>query len=244
MNSWNMSECERTSIVTSIMLRFWLQSQHIRFFFKNKLKIVFCDVINDFKIEENFIVHVFVKLVKNNMLIFSFDLSVQNRQDFHQQIFDEKRFFLNFMNVAHYFSTKKKKFSTALFFSKRSFIFTTSIVFYSNQSDFCTMTSQIHADRFFKSVQSLKIAEKNVEKLLNFHIDLHFQRIMQKYDVVWNVNVLFDENKHKFFKNAVIFSNHRKFVKQILFKNIFLQTIRFLLKKFFFYIDLKIFLQI
>ena len=60
----------------------------------------------------------------------------------------------------------------------------------------------------------------NVEKLFNFHIDIHFNRLMSEYEVLWNVNVLFDENKHRFFKQIVLFINYRKSKRQLLFKKI------------------------
>ena len=38
------------------------------------------------------------------------------------------------------------------------------------------------------------------DKLPNFHIGMHFERVMQEYGVLWNVNVLFGEDKHRFLR--------------------------------------------
>ena len=49
---------------------------------------------------------------------------------------------------------------------------------------------------------SASVTTRNGEadKLLNFHIGMHSETVMQEYDVLWNVNVLFGEDKHRFFK--------------------------------------------
>lgn len=50
--------------------------------------------------------------------------------------------------------------------------------------------------------------------------------MMKKYDVLWNSNVLFEKNKHRFFKQTILFINNRKFEKQFLLKNV----MRFIIK--------------
>jgi hypothetical protein len=80
--------------------------------------------------------------------------------------------------------------------------------------------------------------------LSNFYIEMHFESIMHEYDVLWNVNVLFDENKHRFFKKTILSFNHRKSIKQILLKDQLMHIIKCLLNDSFLQIDLKISNQI
>lgn len=252
MNSWSMNEYNRVLIVVSIMLRCWLRNHHIRSFFKNELKVAFYDLIHDFKTKKNFIVFAFVKLIKNNMLISSFDLFFHDDQTVYQQILDAKHCFLDLMNVVHHFIFKGKRIkkSHRMFHeinvfsqSKRNSIFTIFNRFFFDRS-FVVNMSQFN---FFVNSETTLLFEKNVDdavKLFNFYIDLHFERIRLKYATLWNCNVLFDENKHKFFKNAVVSNNHKKSTKQIFFKNVFMQTLWCLLNKSFLHIDSKFSRQI
>ncbi len=38
---------------------------------------------------------------------------------------------------------------------------------------------------------------ENLQKCLNVHIELHLQKITQKYEMTSNCNVLINKNKHK-----------------------------------------------
>jgi hypothetical protein len=84
-----------------------------------------------------------------------------------------------------------------------------------------------------KSFYFISKAEKNEVKnhlnsLSNYHIKIHFQRTMKEYDVLWNINVLFDEDKHRFFKQIVLIINNKKSKRQFFFKNV----VRFIVKTF------------
>lgn len=248
MNSWSMSECDRVSMIISIMLRDWLRNHHLHSLFKNKLKIAFFDIDVKFQIEKKFTIFAFANLSKNNALISFYDLFCQNREIFHKQIFDVRKCFLNLMNVAHYSNFKKKikkicsKRHNA-FFSKRNSVFEIFNNFY---FDHWLKLNAFEIDLIHNSNSMLSneaiVDETN--KLFNFHIDMHFEKIMRKYAVLWNVNVLFDENKHKFFKKTIFFNNHRKSAKQILLKNILIQIFRcFMFKKAFHHINMNISFQ-
>ena len=47
-----------------------------------------------------------------------------------------------------------------------------------------------------------------IRTLPNFHIAVHFERLMEEYGVIWNSNVLFGEDKHCFFEKTVLCTNH------------------------------------
>ena len=83
-----------------------------------------------------------------------------------------------------------------------------------------------------------------IRTLPNFHIAVHFQRLMEEYSVIWNNNVLFGENKHCFFKKIVLCTNHRKSEQQLLLKEAINHTIKTGLHGAFLHTDSQITLQL
>ncbi|ELR07181.1 hypothetical protein GMDG_08308 [Pseudogymnoascus destructans 20631-21] len=63
-------------------------------------------------------------------------------------------------------------------------------------------------------------------RLPNFHIALHFHQMMEEYGSVWNTNVFWGEDKHKFFKEAVIRTNHRRPERDLLIQECIFTTLR------------------
>ncbi len=116
----------------------------------------------------------------------------------------------------------------------RKFTFRNKISDKSRDDDmFCDKTIDVLILKTSKSFYFISKAKKNEVKnhlnfFSNYHIKIHFQRTMKEYDVLWNINVLFDENKHRFFKQLVLIINNRKSKKQLFFKNV----VRFIVKTF------------
>jgi hypothetical protein len=52
---------------------------------------------------------------------------------------------------------------------------------------------------------------------------------MEEFGLLWNVNVLFGEDKHAVFKNNVLATNHRRPERQLLVKDAIRFTIRAIL---------------
>ena len=74
---------------------------------------------------------------------------------------------------------------------------------------------------------------RNDTKRFNVHVDIHFERIINEYDFFSNCNVLIDENKHRYFKKIVYYTNHSNIEKIMLFRKNLRQTLRlFLLNEF------------
>lgn len=63
---------------------------------------------------------------------------------------------------------------------------------------------------------------------------------MHEYGVVWNTNVLFGENKHRFFKKAVVTTNHKKPEHQLLLKDAINFTVKAALNGAFLHTDMNI----
>jgi hypothetical protein len=210
MSSWSMSECVKISIIISVMLRCWLKAHHIRKFYHDEL-------LREFSLKNrrdaftsvNIIISCFAKLTKNNSLISSFQLFVKNRKTFHEQILRARHSILKLMNASNKFFKNRS--------NTRDISDTGSVISCNDTDD----TSNI---RLFNAKKNE--IKDHLNTLSNFHIKLHFERMMKEYDVLWNTNVLFDEDRHRFFKQVVLITNNRKSKRQLLFKNV----VRFIIK--------------
>ncbi len=250
MGSWSMSECGRASIVIPIMLRCWLRGHHLRGTFKDRLNATFLDLRQRFSSEEDITVFAFAKLAKSNALISSLHLSTQDREEFNNQILDARQLFLGLMNAAQNSKSTSRKRKTInrhveiFSHSRQSSVSTTSVN--SLSDDFAVGDQASQSSQLEPSYASTldDVQNDEAEKLPNFHIGMHFESIMHEYGVLWNVNVLFGEDKHRFFKKAVLSSNHRKPVRQVLLKDQLMHTIKCLLNGSFLQTDLKISNQI
>ena len=249
IKSWNMSECDRASVIIFIMLRCWFRNYHVRLDFQIDLQIAFFNLFHEFRATENFIVHALIKFVKSNLLISIIHLSTEERKNFEKNVFDVRTWFSNLMKAKQHCrlikkSTRKNRtVSKLIIISRRSFFFmTSSIDSMSKHFNMYDSSSQINT--ILESNVSIKSNENEAEKLSNFHIAVHFQKMMKEYDIVWNENVLFEEDKHKFFKKIVTIINHRDSVMQVMYKNNLINIIKYVLKDFFFHTDLKLFFQL
>ncbi|MCJ1463693.1 hypothetical protein MMC07_002302 [Pseudocyphellaria aurata] len=72
------------------------------------------------------------------------------------------------------------------------------------------------------------------------YIGIHFERLLEEYGVLWNTNVLFGEDKHRFFKETVFSTNHRKPERQLLMKEAINFTIKATLDGAFLHTDMKV----
>jgi hypothetical protein len=165
----------------------------------------------------NIIISCFVKLTKSNCFISFYSLFEIDRLTFNEQILNAKINILKLMNAEN-----------------KKFIFRDKISDKSRDDDmFCDETINVSILKTSKSFYFISKAEKNeiknhLNSFLNYHIEIHFQKTMKKYDVLWNINVLFDENKHRFFKQIVLIINNKKSKRQLLFMNV----VRFIVKTF------------
>jgi hypothetical protein len=216
MSSWSMNECAKTSVIISVLLRCWLRSFHIRKVFETDLLKEF--LLNDRRnalISMNIIISCFVKLTKNNCFIFFYQLFEIDRLTFNEQILNARINILKLMNAEN-----------------KEFIFRNKISNKSRDDDmFCDETIDVSILKTSRSFYFISKAKKNEIKnhlsfFSNYHIKIHFQRTMKEYDVLWNINVLFDEDKHRFFKQVVLIINNKKSKRQFLFKN----AVRFIVK--------------
>jgi hypothetical protein len=216
MSSWSMSKCAKISVIIFVLLRCWLRSFHI-------WKVFETDLLREFSLNDrrsaltlmNIIISCFVKLIKNNYFISFYQLFEIDRLTFHEQILNVRINILKLMNA------KNKKFT-----------FRDKILDKSRDDDmFCDETIDILILKTSRSLYFISKAEKNEIKnhlnfLSNYHIEIHFQKTMKEYDVLWNINVLFDEDKHRFFKQIVLIINNKKSKRQLFFKN----AVRFIVK--------------
>ena len=155
----------------------------------------------------NFIVFEFDKLIKSNSLILLFELFVRDRNDFYINIMNVRRFFLALINASTYKeknnkskNSENKKFEKSKNRSKIfSSVFKAKSIFEISLNFISDDVNNITTDQIFDSFDdeiidensksysnNRKTVEKfeNVKKLFNFHIDMQFDRIMSKYNIL------------------------------------------------------------
>ena len=223
--------------------------------FRNGLKVQFPKERRYCASDEDLIVFCFGRLAWSNTLISSFELSLKDRQEFHSQIVNARQCFLGLMNAAQNPKRQGKKkdneksesvteeLSSS---SRRASISETSInsLIGDTETPFEeTSVDNLVSDPDMRLSASVTTRNGEADKLPNFHIGMHFERVMQEYGVLWNVNVLFGEDKHRFFKQAVLSTNHRKQERQLLVKAAILFTVVALLNGSFRHTDPEITLQ-
>ena len=228
MRFWSMSKCVKTFIIISLLLHCWLKTEHIR-------KSYEAELLREFSLRKrnytmtfvDVIISCFVKLTKSNVLISSFQLSVENRNDFHNQILNARRSVLKFMNVVNKnFRFRSDRSINDMNKNVNSAAFAASC----DETDQSMISTQL---RLFIETTKKNEVEKHFNILSNFHIAVHFATMMKKYGVLWNANVLFEENKHRFFKQTVLSINHRKSERQLLLKNAMRFTMKTILSEAF-----------
>ena len=222
MGSWTMAECARASVVVPIMLRCWLRESHIREPFKTKVAAD-TNLSNPLKSSSvDIIVSCFGKLARANSLISAFTLSLKDRQEFHIHIIDARQCFIGMMNAGVDSSGTRSQHSqsqTSHPASRQGSMSVASV----------TTGNYLDNDESLPDPDFELGAQGTASKLPNFHIGLHFERMMEEYGVVWNANVFFGEEKHKFFKQAVLSTNHCKPERQLLVKDAVRSTIKALM---------------
>lgn len=194
------------------------------------MKVPFYHEHDEFDAIEDILVFAFAKLAKSNMLISAFHLSAHERQTFQQQILEARQCFLGLMNAAEKIKDGQNEQESST--SRRSSISSLSLNSLSGNSVMSDDVSQANTN------------QTQAQKLPNFHIGMHFERIMQEYALLWNANVLFGEDKHRFFKKAVLTTNNRKPARQVLLKEVILQTVKNLLNGSFSHTDPELSTQI
>jgi hypothetical protein len=273
MGSWSMSECGRASVIVPIIFRCWLKPSHVRKAFTTGLTAQFPAQGRPHNFSDiDLIVYGFGKLARSNSLISAIQLSFEDRRDFHQHILEARRYFLGFMKAGAATGPKSKAIARTSgpgrsqvqgrlnahlkmkAISKASPMggsqgqpMQDSPLASRSPSPSPSAYSMISSDIGVGEDELSKEARKELSQvghLPNFHIGVHFEKVMQEYAVLWNVNVLFGEDKHRFYKNAVLSTNHRRPERQLLLRDAVRSTIKSVMKGVFLHTDMEITTQI
>lgn len=252
MGSWSMSKCEKASIIIPVLLRCWLKPFHVRPLYLAGLRreLLTQDPMGKLT-PTDAIVFGFAKLAKSNALISAFELSDKDCSTFHHQIFDARRWVLLLMNAAVNKSAgrtkapkniRKGKHPT----NKRQNALPPDPAPTTSGDD--TKTSGIGLGNDLLDTNNALGGDADhatkLSSFSNFHIGVHFERLLKEYAVLWNTNVLFREDKHWFFKKTVFSTNHRKPERQLLLKETINFTIKAALNGAFLHTNRKITLQL
>jgi hypothetical protein len=196
----------------------------------------------------------FGRLAQSNALISAMQLSHEERSHFHQHILEARQYFIGFMKSGAV--TKSKAVTNSRMWappkvppmegsrgqlSQDSFLFSRSP---SPSLSACSIRSSDISDGGDCLSREAKMELSQAGQLPNFRIGVYFEKIMQEYGVLWNVNVLFSEDRHRFYKNAVLSTNHRRPKRQLLLRNAIRSMIKSIMKGAFHYTDMEITTQI
>ena len=211
--SWSMSECAKASVVIPLLLRSWLRLGHIRHQYRYALST--SNTVDT-------IVSCFAKLARSNMLISAFKLDHDARLRFHTQVLEAREAFRHLMDAAPKPKPKSKTKSktgaprgtknampaipSTASTSRRGSITQSSTGELSDvslQDSLCEIESQDNDGLVLPADDTtfpdqVSVTHGGAAQLPNFHIGMHFASIMEEYAVLWNVNVLFGEDKHRY----------------------------------------------
>ena len=256
MKSWILNECDKAFVIISIIFCCWFKLHHMRPAYFNKLKIQSV-VVRPLNLSlKKWIVSCFANITKNNILISSYRLSVNDKKKFQNWIVHVRKCFLVIINATIKSQFKNKtEFKPKKMNDWQRLSMITMMVFAKSVSDLNTNVEKINQEnRHFNadinsSVEIINdtvdddMKKKNAGKLLNFHININFKQMIKKYGILWNINVLFEKNKHRMFKKYVLLINHRNVKKQFFLKKNLFFIVKVIINDVFCYINIKLFVQ-
>jgi hypothetical protein len=110
-------------------------------------------------------------------------LFAENRKTFHHQVIDARQSFLILMNAAKYKAKSKNKNQSEIAFRSSA---TSEVSSFVNDINSLYENQLSHNFTQNVNVETSRVSDINQDfkKLLNFHIDLHFDRILSKYSVL------------------------------------------------------------
>ena len=132
-------------------------------------------------IDINFIVFCFVKLARNNSLIFVFKLTIENRRNFHVNILNVRFNILKLLNVENRKLKFRNNFNQFKIIHDKSSIANSQI---SCDEANTSIVSNVQYQQFVFLANEENNVREHLNTLSNYHIDFHFEQIMQKYDVI------------------------------------------------------------
>ena len=233
MGFWSMSECEKASVIVLMLFWCWLQRRHMRKSFLAGLTRELSSHNPKGLTPIDAIVYGFGQLAKSNSLISAFELSKKGRTTFHVQIINARQWVMLLITAGELAALKKL---TKQPTKKRR-------VFGNNMETSGISASSGRLGGVDKPGED-KDHKAKIRTLPNFRIAVHFKRLMEEYGVIWNNNVLFREDKHRFFKKTVLCTNHQKPERQLLLKEAINHTIKTGLHGAFLHTNSKITLQL
>lgn len=223
LQSWQMQEAARAAAVTPVVLRTWLTSNHVRPKYIEAVCSVFAREMRSKGFDAvDMIVSCFALQAHSNAVILAKSMSSTDRHNLPKIIRTARRGFQKLFEAA---------------------AIATSTTIPSNQTSRAGSQSSQYSEIRYLSDRELEEASTITEGLKatdkakefrqyqqrpNLHTGLHFSVMAAEYATPNNCNVLIGEDKHKFFKKAVMHTNFRDVEKSLLLKESLQQTICFL----------------
>ena len=232
LKNYSLTEHARWSIIVFALLCLWFRKEHLQLLFLHKFKQLL-EIFSD-KTAVDVIVKCFAAMIKNNNVCMTNDLA-EDRTNFDVYVRNFRQQYQQFLMAATstYDVNLRFRSKTSVEKNPNLDLFASAEINAINWTEFLTITQrQIQPIDFADNTAERSVRAnqyRNDTKRLNVHADIHFDRIIAEYDLLNHCNVLINENKHKYFKKIVYYTNHSNIEKTMLFRKNLRQTIRLLL---------------
>ena len=230
--NYSLSKHARWIVIVSELLRCWIQKRNIQSHYFDATR-AHCRSYFLFFIATEFIIKIYVFVVKFTNLLMSNNLIERNF--FMQQIKNAKIHVQQLLDIAIFVANTNSKSRSTISTRKKSMKLVLSSIE--------RIQSSMRNEKLFQKIT--KFANDKIR--LNIHTTLHYEISMNEYEMSSNVNVLINENKHKWrfpietwfniddsivirwFKNVVYQINHNKIEKFLFAHENLRQNVRFIL---------------
>ena len=190
LKSYSSFEHVKWIVIMSDLLRCWLQKKYLQSNFFNVIRIHFAFFRSNIFIAVEIIVSTFAFIAKSISLFMTDELT--NRKQLMNIVKNDKYQFQQFLKFAAAVANSNFKFRSVTSKRRKSMISAQSV---ENESEL--------------KILSISMSQKtqeyvNDQRRLNVHIAIHYEITMKEYEMSSNVNVLINENKHRWID--IIFS--------------------------------------
>lgn len=185
-----MQKLVREFIILSILLRCWLTKKWIQSKYLDALKTLFFSNANSLS-SLDFIVRVYVMIIRSNCIVMSQIITVVDWFKMRWLIIKTHQELQLLMKAAVVASMKTSE-SREIF---RSSSFSLSRSSSSSQ----TLRRQLNSSVIDNiiSLDKKELEYDNMQKRSNMHNEVHLKEIVREYIIINNVNVLIEEEKHR-----------------------------------------------
>ena len=190
LKNYNLFEHVRWIVIMSGLLRCWLQKKYLQSNFFNVIRTHFTFFRSNIFIAVEIIVSTFASIARSISLLMTDELT--NREQLMNIVKNDRYQFQQFLKFAAAVANSNFRFRSITSKRRKSMISAQSV---ENESEL-----KILSISMFQKTQEYV----NDQRRSNVHIAIHYETTMKEYEMSSNVNVLINENKHRWI-NIIFF---------------------------------------